>query len=72
MKPEELQNWRTKAGYTQKDLAEKLGVTVVCISRWENGAREIPSFLHLALECMERKGDESKSKGTQKNKKKGR
>ena len=37
------------------------------VSRWELGVREIPSFLHLALECLEMKGGESK-KGTQKRK----
>ena len=29
------------------------------VSRWERGAREIPSFLHLALECVEKKGEKS-------------
>lgn len=54
----ELKAWRETHTYTQKDLAEILGVTVICISRWENGARTIPTFLHLALECMDKKGGE--------------
>ena len=28
---------RERAGYTQEGLAEKIGVTAVSISRWENG-----------------------------------
>jgi transcriptional regulator with XRE-family HTH domain len=53
MKPKELRTWREINGYKQQELADILGVTNVCISRWENGAREIPSFLHLALRCLE-------------------
>ncbi len=56
MKPKDLQTWRKKNGYSQARLARILGVTVVSISRWENGAREIPSFLHLALRCLELEG----------------
>ncbi|GHV79349.1 hypothetical protein AGMMS49944_11400 [Spirochaetia bacterium] len=32
-----IQIARRKRGYTQKELAEKLGVSQVMISRWENG-----------------------------------
>jgi hypothetical protein len=35
----------------------------VCISRWENGARELPFFLHFALSCMEKKDSEFKQRG---------
>lgn len=62
MTAKELKAWRESKGYSQKELASILGVTIVCISRWENKAREIPSFLHLALECLEKKGGEIKSK----------
>jgi len=58
MNPEELKTWRKKNGYSQLELANILGVTNICISRWENGAREIPSFLHLALRCLELEGGE--------------
>jgi len=70
--PLELKTWREQNGYSQMQLAEVLGVTNVCVSRWENGAREIPSFLHLALECMETKkgGERKKKQGSIKPKKK--
>jgi len=52
-----------KSGYSQQELAAILGVANVCISRWENGARELPSFLHFALSCMENKDSEFKQRG---------
>lgn len=58
MTPNELKQWRTKNGYTQLNLAEALEVHPVSIARWETGAREIPSFLHLALRCLELEGGE--------------
>jgi transcriptional regulator with XRE-family HTH domain len=68
MTTKELQVWRKKNGFSQSQLAEVLGVTPLTISRWERGDRKIPSFLALTLECLERKGDESKAKGTKKKK----
>ena len=56
MTPDDLKAWRTKSGYSQSQLAKVLGVATMTVSRWETGLREIPSFLHLALECMEKKG----------------
>ncbi|MGD1075969.1 MAG: helix-turn-helix transcriptional regulator [Thermodesulfovibrionales bacterium] len=70
--PKELKEWREENGYSQIELAGILGVTNVCISRWENGARAIPSFLHLTLQCMERKkGVNKRIKGHRKRKRKG-
>jgi DNA-binding XRE family transcriptional regulator len=68
MLPYELIKWRKNQGYTQSELGEKLGVTKTCVYRWEAGYRHIPAFLHLALECLERKGDELKAKGMEKKK----
>ncbi len=70
MTPEQLKKWRLNHSYTQVKLAKVLGVTNVCISRWEIGMREIPSFLHLALECLEKKGGMKQVKGKKKTKKK--
>jgi transcriptional regulator with XRE-family HTH domain len=58
MKPSELTAWRKKQGLTQRGLAGKLGVAEVTVFRWEKAMREIPSFLHLALRCLELEGGE--------------
>ncbi len=55
MSPEDLKTWRKKNNYSQSMIAKVLGVSVVTISRWENGEREIPSFLHLALACTKKR-----------------
>ena len=71
MKPEDLITWRQNHGLTQIALAEKLGVTKACISRWESGRRTVPAFLHLALKCLKvKKGGEHKAKGTKKKREK--
>ncbi len=54
MTGKELQKWREKHGYTQQQLAAKLGTHFVTVSRWENGAREIPPFLTLTLRTIAR------------------
>jgi transcriptional regulator with XRE-family HTH domain len=36
-----LAKWREHRGLTQKQLAERLDVTDITISRWENGKREL-------------------------------
>ncbi len=71
MTSEQLKEWRKQNAYSQIDLAKLLGVTNVCVSRWEIGMRNIPSFLHLALKWLElKKGGESKTKGKKKRKEK--
>jgi transcriptional regulator with XRE-family HTH domain len=72
MNPKELKTWRQKNGYSQGRLARVLGVIPLTVSRWELGVREIPSFLHLALECLEMKGGAMQSEGTKKETKKKR
>jgi len=69
MKPDELETWREKHNLTQAELAAMLGVTNVCISRWESGKRKIPAFLHITLKCLKvKKGGVSKLRGTKKKK----
>lgn len=53
MTGKELQEWRQKWGLSQEMLAQSLGVFRESVSRWETGARAIPSFLPLALEALE-------------------
>lgn len=53
MTPEDLNRWRELNGYSQMKLAAALRVSRVTVTRWETGAREIPSFLGLALAGLE-------------------
>ena len=71
MNPKELIKWRSRNNYSQSQLARALGVDTMTISRWERGVRkQIPSYLHLALECLEMKGGVVKVKGKNKTRKK--
>lgn len=63
MTPKELKAWRKNNGYSQSRLAKSLDVHSLTVSRWERGVRAIPSFLHLALRCLELEGGEIKTKG---------
>ncbi len=38
---QKVRNWRLKRGYTQRDLAEKIGVTYQVILQYEKGTRKI-------------------------------
>jgi len=69
MTPDELKQWRKTNAYSQGQLAKALRVIPLTVSRWERGVREIPSFLHLALRCLELEGGEiEKTKGAMKKK----
>lgn len=59
MTSKELKKWREDHGYSQAKLAKALGVAVMTVSRWETDLRSIPSFLHLALRCLELEGGEA-------------
>jgi transcriptional regulator with XRE-family HTH domain len=69
MAPGDLKTWRKENGYTQRSLADALHVIRLTVSRWETGERHIPSFLYLALERLECKGGEKKSRETRKRRK---
>lgn len=54
----ELLAARHRLGLSQAALAERLGVGMMAVSRWERGARAIPPHLHLAtahLRCLKKK-----------------
>jgi transcriptional regulator with XRE-family HTH domain len=54
MTPEDLKKWRFKNGYSQSQLAKRLNVDIMTVSRWERGKRAgIPSYLQLALRALE-------------------
>lgn len=55
MDAEALLEWRKLRRLTQRDLAMVLGVTQATIARWEISERGVPSYLHLALESIDRR-----------------
>ena len=59
LKPSDLVNWRKKNCYSQIKLGKELGVSTITVYRWEKGMRAVPSFLHLALKYLEKKGGEN-------------
>ncbi|WP_265017099.1 WO male-killing family protein Wmk [Wolbachia endosymbiont (group B) of Endotricha flammealis] len=71
---EKLKSWRLERGYTQKDLAEKLGVKYWVILQYEKGNRRIPierlyaitealsisitDLIPISKSCLEDEGEE--------------
>jgi DNA-binding XRE family transcriptional regulator len=51
---EELIQWRKEHELSQSELAELLGVHWKTECAWENGHRDPPPFLHLALAELSR------------------
>ena len=51
----EVRAWRKARGWSQAQLATRLGVSVLVIKRWEGGSRTPPTYLRLALERLEQK-----------------
>jgi DNA-binding transcriptional regulator YiaG len=70
MNPDDLIAWRRRNGYTQIKLAEALGVHPMTVSKWERNVhrKEIPTFLHLALRCLELEGGEKVERDKRKKK----
>lgn len=63
---ENIQNFRKKFGFTQEELAEKLGVTFQAVSKWEN-AKSTPdiSFLPIMADLFDCSIDQLFSRDTQ-------
>lgn len=53
MKPKDLKRIRQKLGLTQKELAERLGVTLVTVGRWEAGMRKISEPVAKLVKMIE-------------------
>ena len=51
----ELKQKRERLGLTQVDLAKILGVATNTISRYETGAVEIPEWMDLIFEALEKR-----------------
>jgi transcriptional regulator with XRE-family HTH domain len=64
MEKEELKRRRSALGWTQKQLAEALGVKPNTVTRWENGVLPVPVYVPLALATLER--EQGKKKGGKK------
>lgn len=45
--------WRKGVGLTQQELADKLGVNLSAIKKWEGGARKLPPFMGYAMAAIE-------------------
>jgi len=53
MKPDEIKKIREPLGFTQKEFAQKLGVTKLTISHWERGFRSPSSLAVKAMLMLE-------------------
>ena len=60
MVPQELHQWRTKQGWTQRHLAEVLGTTTTTVYRYEAGLRKIPGSVVTCLALLAREGQMKK------------
>jgi transcriptional regulator with XRE-family HTH domain len=56
MKPSELDDFLRLNKMTGSELAAKLGVHYVTISRWRNGREPIPKTVELAMKWLEGEG----------------
>src|SRR5438105_2980217 len=55
MKNEKLKNARKECGFTQRQLAAKVGVEVVTLRKWEDGTRSpFPESRNLLCEILEK------------------
>lgn len=53
LSPRILKEYRERLGLTQKDLAEKLGVTLLTIHNWEHGKTKPNKSVLFALKYLE-------------------
>ncbi len=45
--------WRKRVGLTQQQLADKLGVNLSAVKKWEGGARKLPPYIGLVMAAIE-------------------
>lgn len=53
MSPPSLRKLRQRLGLTQQELARRLGVARVSVTRWENGTRKPSKVIELAIRSVE-------------------
>ena len=61
MKAEDLKRLRERLDITQAELARRLKVDVMTVSRWERGVIEIPGPVEVAMETI--KAERERSQG---------
>jgi DNA-binding XRE family transcriptional regulator len=49
MKPEDFKKHRIKLGFTQIELADKIGASRRAVQNWESGFRKIPLFVQQSI-----------------------
>jgi DNA-binding transcriptional regulator YiaG len=52
--PEELKRGRRQLGMSQTELAEKIGVHGMTVSRWERGTIKVPAPIARLIELLMR------------------
>jgi len=55
MTAEQFKKLRQRLGYTQLELANRLGVHKLTVSQWETGRRKISNLVRLALKGLKPK-----------------
>lgn len=55
MTPKQLQTLRAQRGWTQVELAERLGVGANTVAHWEQGVHAIPKIVENFCRLMEGK-----------------
>jgi putative transcriptional regulator len=60
-KPIDIKTIRLKLGFTQEDLARKLGLSLSAVSKWEQGVTSPSRLAREKLERFLRKGGNKKS-----------
>lgn len=58
--PIDIKTIRVQLGFTQEDLARKLGLALSTVSKWEQGVTSPSRLAHEKLEKLLRKGGNKK------------
>jgi putative transcriptional regulator len=60
IEPVDIKTIRLKLGFTQEDLARKLGLALSTVSKWEQGLTSPSRLAREKLEKLLRKGEKKK------------
>ena len=45
--------WRHRVGLTQQQLADRMGVNLSAVKKWEGGHRKLPPYIGLVMAAIE-------------------